>query len=123
MGSKSNNGWWKSLFQRSNRSRHEAGNEQLGGYPDGAFSGQTSVALEYYTEQLHNEQLNITLDIQFVCACGSEVYKLHGEDNFGCLHCDSVCLEQMCDNCVSLNLVDRFEEDEEDEEGEDDADI
>jgi hypothetical protein len=29
----------------------------------------------------------------------------------------------MCDNCVSLNLVDRFEEDEEDEEGEDDADI
>jgi hypothetical protein len=72
---------------------------------------------------MFNKDMNIVLNIQFACACGEEVYRLSNEDSFGCLHCDSVCLEPMCDNCINLNQVDRFAEDEEDEEGEDDADI
>lgn len=112
MGSESNNGWWKSLFQRSNRSRHEARDEQLGGYGAGAFSGQADSSLETYFDEVSIDGVVGVFFIEYLCSCGLPVVRLHGDGSFGCLHCDSVCMKLRCVDCYAL--MNQREGDEED---------
>ena len=79
----------------------------LGGSPDGAFVNQTKAPLEYYLEELFDEDDDFFIRVQFVCACGEPVFRLLTDDyGFGCDHCDSLCKKEDCTSCYNLNSVD-----------------
>lgn len=79
----------------------------LGGRAEGAFVNQTKAPLEYYHEELFDEEDDFYIRVQFICACGEPVFKLLKDDyGFGCDHCDSVCRKPDCKSCYNLNSVD-----------------
>jgi len=81
--------------------------QNLGGNPEGVFVNQTKAPLEYYSEELYDEEDDFYIRVSFVCACGEPVFRLMAEDyGFGCEHCDSVCRKHDCKNCYNLNSVD-----------------
>lgn len=79
----------------------------LGGSPVGAFMNQVNAPLEYYIESMYDEHSDYYIKIQYVCACGEQVFRMLGDgQEFGCDHCDSVCVEPMCKLCYNLMSVD-----------------
>lgn len=79
----------------------------LGGNPEGAFVNQTKAPLEYYVEQVFDEEDDFYIRVQYVCACGEPVFRLRTDGSgFACDHCDSVCRTTDCANCYNLNSVD-----------------
>jgi hypothetical protein len=104
MGSKSNNGWWKSLFRRSDRTQAETRNEQLGSNQFQPFSGQASspVVIEFY-----DEEIDEVLEVILICSCGLPVISLTNEYEgfFYCQHCDYECWgnKNTCQRCIKYN--------------------
>ena len=54
-----------------------------------------------------NEELGLTINIHFTCACGEQVYYFKDNESFGCLHCDGVCNKSKlkandCEKCTNL---------------------
>ena len=113
MGTESNNGWWKSLFQRGNRARHEARDEQLGSHGAGAFSGQADSTLETYFDEIQLEGVAGVFYIEYLCSCGLPVVRLNNESNFACVHCDAVCMVMRCVDCYAL-MMDKGDEEDSD---------
>jgi hypothetical protein len=71
---------------------------------------------------VYDEKTNMTLNIQFVCACGERVVDL-GNDDFECLHCDRFCDIKDCQHCDELEKSDVETFLKSLEEGDDDADL
>ena len=78
--------------------------------PQGLFAGHPDSHLIFYTDVIYDEDIDMELTIQYVCACGDAVYRITDDFGFGCEHCDSVCLldtpETPCDRCRELFSVD-----------------
>ena len=76
--------------------------------PSGAFmQSNIDAPLVRYTDELFDPESNGTIRIQYSCACGDIVYRLnHPDYGFGCVHCDSICTNDLCDNCFDLMSVD-----------------
>jgi len=112
MDSKSNNRWWKSLFQRVFGSRHKTGNELVGSDKDGANAGQADPAVKKLCAIIYNEEKRSIEIVEFVCFCGNGVVKIGEPDYSGCLHCDSPCFVKDCLECEMLFMEEEsWEED------------
>lgn len=82
-------------------------NLALGGQQRGAFTNQTEAPLEYYIEQMYDEEQNFYFRVQYTCACGEPVFRLLSDNyGFACDHCDSVCTDEICTICHNLMSVD-----------------
>ena len=82
----------------------------MGSIKRGAFARQANSTLTRNTTLIHDEDLDLDINIVFICKCGVVTTKFNDEF-FGCVHCDSVCLLGNCDRCKTL------------EEWEEDADL
>jgi hypothetical protein len=49
--------------------------------------------------------------VEYLCSCGLPVVRLHSDGSFGCLHCDSVCVNMRCVDCYALMISGGDEED------------
>ena len=79
-------------------------------YSRGLFSAQQPAEIETYIKQFYSEEMDMTLNINYVCCCGTQVYFTKSDDYFGCLHCDSVCNVRNCEFCEVLNSIDLGED-------------
>lgn len=75
-------------------------------YSRGLFSTQHADEIEAYIKQFYSQEMDMTLNINYVCCCGTQVYFTNSDDYFGCLHCDSVCNVRECEFCEALNSID-----------------
>lgn len=73
----------------------------------GAFINKDSNSLIQRSDSVYIEDEGISINIGYICACGLPVFELSGDDGeFGCAHCDSVCMQNECPSCTSLMLLD-----------------
>jgi hypothetical protein len=115
MGSESDDGWWESLFRRSDGSQAEARDEQLGSYEERQIPGQASSPLSY---SVYDEVTGETIIIEMVCTCETPVM-LVGKNSFYCPHCDRECKTES-KNCIicmdyNFNFEDRLKAQEDDD--------
>lgn len=75
--------------------------------PNGAFINIDETALLPRMDSVYVDDQDLTMNVQYLCACGLTVYELNGDNlEFGCIHCDSVCLLKGCERCKILMSVD-----------------
>ena len=77
-------------------------------FPKGIFTqNNLDSPLAQYIDTLYDPQSDETIRIQYMCACGDSVYQVNNPDfGFACVHCDSICTDDLCDNCFDLMSVD-----------------
>jgi hypothetical protein len=102
MGSESDNGWWESLFRRSDGSQAEARDEQLGSNEDRQVSGQTGSPLSY---SIYDEVTGESIVVALVCTCETQVILME-KNSFFCPHCDKECKidAKSCLTCMDYNF-------------------
>jgi hypothetical protein len=102
MGSESDNGWWESLFRRSDGSQAEARDEQLGSDEDGPIPGQAGSPLSY---SIYDEVTGQSIIIDMVCTCETQVILME-KNSFFCPHCDRYCMvdPKSCIICIDFNF-------------------
>lgn len=71
----------------------------------GSFMNISDENLKQYSKQIYNEEMDMVLNFQFMCACGDICFYL-SDEVFGCLHCDSICNEIDCEWCEILMKTD-----------------
>lgn len=104
MDAKPNDGWWKSLFQRSNRARHKARDEQLGSDEPGANPRPANFEVDDkdYLMSIYQDDNGDFHVTYYVCACGLKVVAINDDNDYVCDHCDKPCHWARCHLCDKM---------------------